>query len=190
MKILVKTRPKYQKNRKATNWPYGNIIFHEPGVLSSRTTNVDLVPPWLLFFKTSYGTKLKKKISKIIEVESDIYWPDMIYIEDKYSANTRSIFEYNWLRRYLSPEKWFHDNGSEFTVWELQSLLDTNEIATKNTTVNKPRDNKIVWTINLTMVDMTGKANLKGLYWKQKITTLLQAVYWDLRETVHTTDGY
>ena len=83
-----------------------------------------------------------------------------------------------------------HDNGIDFTGWEFQSLLENDGISPKPTTVKSPRVNAIVGRIHLTMGDMRRAANFTGLKREEYITTLLQAVSWDLSITVHAMDRY
>ena len=49
----------------------------------------------------------------------------MIKIERKFSANISINFEDNWLYRYPSPFRVVHYNGTEFTDWKFQIILDT-----------------------------------------------------------------
>lgn len=76
------------------------------------------------------------------EVESDISWPEIIYINDNYSANVSRIFEYNCICRYPITYIVVHDNGTEFTVWLFKIILDTYGLESNPNTVKNPIDNK------------------------------------------------
>ena len=71
----------------------GIYHFHDPEVFPWSTTHFYLVVSWIVFFWTSEKKNLNKTVSQLTAVDSDTYWPKIIYIEDKYSANIIWSFE-------------------------------------------------------------------------------------------------
>ena len=65
--------------------------------------------------------------------------------------------------------KSFHENGTDFSEQELQSLLQNDGITLKQTTVINPRANAIVKIIHLTMGDILRTTDFKGFHWKNKL---------------------
>ena len=166
MEIWVKKFLKWQKNKKTTNRTYENTPFHEPELLPCSTTNIELVGLWTVFFKNYDWNNIKKITSSLTAVESDTSWTEIIYNEDKSTANVRRLIEYNWLQPHQWTDKVAHDNVTDFIGCEFKRLLETYGIDPKLTTVNNPRSNKIAERTHLTMGDITSTVNSKGLNWQ------------------------
>ena len=71
----------------------------------------------------------------MIKVEESIPWTDSNYINQNNISNISGIFEYNWTRNYLRLTKVVHDNGTDFTGWEFQSILETYQFESNPITV-------------------------------------------------------
>ena len=76
-------------------------------------------------------------ISDLTEVDSEMYCPEIIYINYNSSANIIWIFEDNWLCSYPKFDILVYDNVTGFKDWD-KILMDTCGVETKpNTVKNK-----------------------------------------------------
>jgi transposase InsO family protein len=66
-----------------------------------------------------------------------------VRVDNKTSEQIRVKFEQTWLARYPWPRNCIHDNGSEFTGWEFQQLLEALGIKDVPTTSHNPTANAI-----------------------------------------------
>ena len=58
-----------------------------------------------------------KSMLALNAVDSDIYWPGIIYINDTFGANIIRLFEDNYICCYPRPIRVVHDNRTDFTGW-------------------------------------------------------------------------
>ena len=68
---------------------------------------------------------------------------ELVEIDNKSSENIARRFHNTWLARYPQPECVIHDNGTEFTGYEFQGLLEKLGINPSNKTTKNPQLNAI-----------------------------------------------
>ena len=79
---------------------------------------------------------------------------ETIRIENKTSSHCSMQFANNWLTRYPKPTRCVHDQGTEFTGIEFQTMLLQEGIKSVPSSVRNPQSNAIIERLHKTVGDM------------------------------------
>lgn len=103
-----------------------------------REIACDLIGPWTI---EVMGQKLRFRALTIIDTVTN--WPEIISIYSKHSSHVGLQLENAWLSRYPRPSRIIYDQGTEFTGWAFQRLINRHGIHGVPTTVKNPQANAI-----------------------------------------------
>ena len=115
---------------------------HVPPRIASGTpwyeVQVDLIGPWKV---TVQGIEVEFSALTCIDPVTNLV--EIIRVNNKSAAHVSQQFENSWLARYPKPVACIHDQGTEFTGYEFQMLLQRQGIKDRPTTVKNPQANAI-----------------------------------------------
>jgi hypothetical protein len=149
--------------------------------------HVDLIGPWDVRYNSTAipGKTTVEKIQALTIMDKATGWPEFVAIKNKTSYHIALLFDSEWLCRYPRPSKVVYDNGTEFTGYEFQELLQSYGIKAVSTTVRNPRSNGVIERVHLTMGDMLRTITFSGSDWFQDMQRALDSVAWAIRTTVN-----
>jgi transposase InsO family protein len=117
---------------------YGKMPPREALLCPWREIACDLIGPWTI---EVMGQKLRFRALTIIDTVTN--WPEIILIYSKHSSHVGLQLENAWLSRYPRPSRIIYDQGTEFTGWAFQRLINRHGIHGVPTTVKNPQANAI-----------------------------------------------
>jgi transposase InsO family protein len=117
---------------------YGKMPPREASLCPWREIACDLIGPWTI---EVMGQKLRFRALTIIDTVTN--WPEIISIYSKHSSHVGLQLENAWLSRYPRPSRIIYDQGTEFTGWAFQRLINRHGIHGVPTTVKNPQANAI-----------------------------------------------
>jgi transposase InsO family protein len=186
---------------------YGKVPTQEPVITPWEVVAVDLTGPWTVpsnnqsrnrggnrggnrgdnSNRTSDETAVTLMCLTIIDIATQ--WVEIVRIPSKDAVVVAKKFDQVWLSRYPRPLRCIHDQGSEFTGFEFQELLDSYGIRSSPTTVQNPTANGVLERVHQTMSNMLRTANLQTIDFTtapETLDKLLASVAFALRATYHT----
>jgi len=110
---------------------------------------VDLVGPWTVELPLG-----EIRLHALTMIDTVTNLAELVRIENKTAQHVAMQFTNHWLSRYPKPQRCIHDQGTEFTGINFQSMLATNAIKSVPISVRNPRANSIVERVHKTMQDM------------------------------------
>jgi hypothetical protein len=161
-------------------------------LLPWEEVHVDLIGPWDVRYNSTAipGKTTVEKIQALTIMDKATGWPEFVAIKNKTSYHIALLFDSEWLCRYPRPSKVVYDNGTEFTGYEFQELLQSYGIKAVSTTVRNPRSNGVIERVHLTMGDMLRTMTFSGSDWFQDMQRALDSVAWAIRTTVNPNIKY
>jgi transposase InsO family protein len=108
------------------------------GLLPWSEVAVDLIGPWKLDVANQM---VKFHALTIIDLVSNLV--EIVRLDNKTSQHTALQFINTWLARYPKPTSCIYDQGSEFTGWAFQEMLQHHNIQRRPTSAKNPHANAI-----------------------------------------------
>ena len=125
---------------------YGKLPEKQVHMNPFYSVAVDLIGPWNI---TING--IEYSFHALTMIDPDTNFIEICSIPNKYSKTIANQFENFWLSKYPMPRRCIHDQGTEFTGWPFQNLLQTYNIASVPISVRNPQANSIIERMHQTM---------------------------------------
>jgi transposase InsO family protein len=117
---------------------HGHTAAREASLLPWSEIAVDLIGPWTL--KIGNQTVQFRALT-IIDLVTNLV--EIVRLNSKSSRDVTFAFVNTWLAQYPKPVSCIFDQGTEFTGYEFQDMLERNYIEKRVTTVKNPQANAI-----------------------------------------------
>jgi hypothetical protein len=115
---------------------YGLLPEHEVRSIPFEECTIDLIGPWIV---QVHGNPYQ--FSALTAIDTVTYLVELIQVDNKTSDTIARRYVQCWLSRYLWPQRYVHDPGTEFVGPKFQTLLENCHIKDVRTNAKNPQAN-------------------------------------------------
>ena len=150
----------------------------------------DCAGHWTVRVKLDNGEIVEFKIHICFMIDACTGWTELATITSASSAKVAKAVEKHWFFSKPRPKTCGHDNGPEFTGYELHELLAKYNCVSMPTTIKNPQANAVVERMHLTFANNVRTKVFDIDTWEQDTDNLVQSCAYALRSTVPSNSHY